>query len=68
LKVDFECTSISQIENEKTTIYKVRFKSKQGHTLILSDVSSAILEGYSIGSKIAADIINPQTTLEGSEQ
>lgn len=64
MKVEFECRRISQTESEKTIIYAVRFRSKQGHTLILTDVSSAITEGYQIGSKITCEIKNPQTVLE----
>lgn len=61
--MEFECTRKSKLESTRGIIYRIRFRSKEGHELILSDISAAHLEGYIIGSKINVEITNPQKTL-----
>ena len=62
--MDFECRRKLKTETDKGILYKVRFRSKEGHELTLVGLSSDIFQGYSIGEKINVTIANPQTTLE----
>lgn len=62
--MEFECRSKIKTESDKGIIYKVRFRSREGHELILKSLTSDIFEGYQIGEKIRVQITNPQTTLE----
>lgn len=61
INVEFECRRKIKTESDKGTIYKVRFRSREGHELILASLSFDIFEGYQIGTKITVDITNPQT-------
>jgi len=62
--MDFECRRKLKTETDKGIIFKVRFRSKEGHELILAGLSSDIFQGYNIGEKINVTISNPQTTLK----
>ncbi|MBA7496186.1 hypothetical protein ES702_06784 [subsurface metagenome] len=62
--MEFECLRKLKTESDKGVIYKVRFRSKEGHELILRGLSSEIFQGHTIGAKITVEITNPQTVLE----
>ena len=62
--MEFECRRKLKTESDKGVIYKVRFRSKEGHELILSGLTSEIFQGHTIGDTITVEITNPQTTLE----
>lgn len=62
--MEFECVRKSKNESTRGLLYTVRFRSKEGHVLVLQDVSPSFCEGYMIGSKITVDIKNPQKTLK----
>ena len=62
--MEFECRRKLKTESDKGIIYKIRFRSREGHELILSSLTSDIFQGYNIGEKITVELTNPQKTLE----
>jgi len=50
-------------ETASGVIYEVRLQSKSGHRLVLRADSSAIFEGYVIGSFVDISVGKEQTTL-----
>jgi hypothetical protein len=67
VEIDFRVVARAKTETEKEgTIYKVRFKSSEGHRLILRSPDEAALYGFALGETITIEIKNPQKTLETS--
>ena len=64
VNMNFECRRKTKTESDKGIIYKVLFRTADGHTLTLASLSSDIFQGYTIGEKITVEISNPQSTLE----
>lgn len=64
-EIDFRVVARTKTETEKEgTIYRVRFRSSEGHTLVLRAHDEAIFHSYPLGETITVEIRNPQTTLE----
>lgn len=63
--IDFRVVARTKTETEKEgTVYRVRFKSSEGHKLILRAHDKAIFHSYPLGETITVEIRNAQRTLE----
>jgi len=62
---------VARVKREvaKGTVYQVKLRSKEGHSLTLQDESSAIHTGFILGDHFDVGIEKVQTTLaEGEEK
>jgi len=66
-EIEFRVVARAKTETEKEgTIYQIRFKSSEGHRLILRSPDEAALYGFALGETITLEIKNPQKTLEAN--
>ena len=66
MEIDFRVIARARTETEKKgMIYQVRFKSSEGHKLVLRSPDEAALHGFGLGESITVQLTNPQTTLGG---
>jgi len=67
IEIEFNVVARTKSETEKEgTVYQVRFKSNEGHRLVLRSPDEAALYGFALGETITIKIKNPQKTLETS--
>lgn len=64
MNIEFLVVKRSEVETaRKGTVYSVRLKSGEGHTLTLRSTSSAIFDGYPLNNVIMVNIERQQATL-----
>lgn len=61
--MEFRVISRVKTETEDGTIFKVKLKHAEGHTLTLRSPSSEIFKGYPLGDRVRVEITKAQRTL-----